>query len=108
MKIHPPSPTPSTRPSKGLELLVLALETGPKTTRLVCYGAPFDGARLVKEWHFDSSQPANALLDEIGATVEDVAITALLRAIGWPQRLPLVATQPTDPPKPPTGPYEAL
>lgn len=107
MKIHPPSTAASTRHSKGLELLVLALETSSKTTRLVCYGPPFGGVRLVKEWHFDSSQPSNALLDEIGATVEDVAITALLRAIGWPQRLPLVDAQPTDPPKAPTRPYKA-
>jgi hypothetical protein len=76
------STTSLTEPSAPSTLLSLTLEVRGAQCRLRAIGAPLRGIEKVHEWRFTSSTLTASLLNEVGATVDDLAVAALLLAVG--------------------------
>ena len=90
---------PTTQPTGpvGRDLLIsVFLETKGINHRLRAYGAPLRGIRKLHEWRFTSSTLSGPLLNEIGATVDSLTLSALLTTCGIQGELALALLDPPE------------
>jgi hypothetical protein len=74
--------TSPTSPSTVLTLVTLELELKGDWCRLRAFGHPLHGVRKLHEWRFRPNQVTASLLDELGATLDTLGVSALLAALG--------------------------
>jgi hypothetical protein len=85
---------PTTRPttsrtadSQVVTLVTCELEVKGTFCRLRAFGHPVSGVRKLHEWRFTVDTLTATLLNELGATVDELSVAALLGAIGLQGKL---------------------
>ena len=81
----PPTTQPTTQRTSVAEthtLVTLELETKGDFCRLRAFGMPLRGVRKLHEWRFTPRTLTAMLLNEIGATVDDLSVAAVLGGVG--------------------------
>jgi hypothetical protein len=81
----PPTTGPTTSrttPSEVVTLVTCELELKGGFCRLRAFGHPVNGVRKLHEWRFTVNTLTAGLLNEFGATVDELSVAALLGAVG--------------------------
>lgn len=81
-----PTALPTGR-SAPLILVAMSLEQSGRFYRLKVAGAPLRGDCEVHEWRFAADGLTPGILDEVGATMDMLAVSSLLMALGMTQQL---------------------
>lgn len=82
MQSTTPPTTSSTTPREVIALVALTLECNGSNYRLRAAGGPIRGSSKVHEWRFTAQTLTAGLLNEVGATLDDLGVSALLMAVG--------------------------
>lgn len=78
-----------TEPPAAQVLVVLTLECRGTEYRLRAAGGPIRGSWAPHEWRFTSASLSAALLNEVGARMDDLSVSGLLMAVGLQGQLAL-------------------
>lgn len=82
MRSTTPPTTSPTAPREVIALVALTLESNGSNYRLRAAGGPIRGSSKVHEWRFTAQTLTAGLLNEVGATLDDLGVSALLLAVG--------------------------
>ena len=81
----PPTTRPTTSPTeppKVVTLVTLELELKGAHCRLRAFGHPLHGVTKLHEWRFSTHEVTAPLLNELGAMLDSLGVSALLGALG--------------------------